>query len=100
MSKKPKIGTAIKKVTEALGIDQCVRCEERQFAMDKWNHKKPIIKVEDKDKEAYLKGDNSQSYISDLYLKYFGLDNTKSDNENIYKAMVKDLDKLFKYGQA
>ena len=100
MSKKPiKIGTAIKKATESLGIEQCSNCEERQFAMDRWTHKRPIAKVDEKDKEAYLKGDNLQSDISTLYLKYFGLDNTKSDNDNIYKAMVKDLDKLFKDGQ-
>jgi hypothetical protein len=100
MQKKPKIGTAIKKVTESLGIEKCSNCEERQFTMDKWTHKKPICKIDCKDCEAYLKGDNSQSDISTLYIKYFGLDNTKSDNENIYKAMVKDLDKLFKNGQA
>ena len=95
MQKKPKIGTAIKKAAEAIGIEQCAKCEERQFTIDRWTHKRPIAKVDEKDKEAYLKGDNSQSNISTLYLKYFGLDNSKSENENIYKAMVKDLDKLF-----
>lgn len=94
-SKKPKLGTAIKKVTEALGIEQCVNCEERQFTMDKWTHKKPIKKLDNNDKDAYLKGDNSKSDIDAFYLKYFGLDNAQSKNENIYKAMIKDLDKLF-----
>lgn len=93
--KKIQIGSSIKKITEAIGIKQCEGCEERQFAMDKWTHKKPIAKIEDKDKESYLKGDKLQSDVSALYLKYFGLDNTKSDNQNVLKRMIEDLDKLF-----
>ena len=77
---KIKFGTAIKKVTQAIGIEPCENCEQREFQINRLNHKKPIIKVDDKDKE---------------YLKYFGLDNTASTNEKIKVKMIEDLNKLF-----
>lgn len=91
MSKKPKIGTAIKKVTEALGIEQCVKCEERQFSLDKWTHKKPIAKIDEKDRNFTPSIPN----VQELYLKYFGLDNRGSENKRINEIMLADLNKMF-----
>ena len=92
--KKIKFGTAIKKVTQAIGIEPCENCEQREFQINRLNHKKPIIKVDDKDKEDW---NSSPSYdnIPELYLKYFGLDNTASTNEKIKVKMIEDLNKLF-----
>lgn len=56
-----------------------------------WSHKRPIRKVEKKDVEAYAK---DKSKTTDLYLKYFGLDNSNNSSEQIQKAMIRDLDKL------
>ena len=92
MSKKPKLGTAIKKVTEAIGIETCSSCEGRAFTMDRWTHKKPICKVDVKDCEAF---NSSDPNIPALYLKYFGLDNTNTKSEKVMAIMVKDLNKLF-----
>lgn len=93
-NKKIKFGTAIKKVTQAIGIEPCEDCEQREFQINRLNHKKPIIKVDDKDKEDW---NSSPSYdnIPELYLKYFGLDNTASTNEKIKVKMIEDLNKLF-----
>jgi len=89
---KIKFGTAIKKVTQAIGIEQCENCEQREFQINRLNHKKPIIKVDEKDKDDW---DGSQDNIPELYLKYFGLDNTTSTNEKIKAKMIEDLNKLF-----
>jgi len=93
-NKKIKFGTAIKKVTQAIGIEPCENCEQREFQINRLNHKKPIIKVDEKDKEDW---NSSPSYdnIPELYLKYFGLDNTASTNEKIKAKMIEDLNKLF-----
>ena len=93
-NKKIKFGTAIKKVTQAIGIEPCENCEQREFQINRLNHKKPIIKVDEKDKEDW---NSSPSYdnIPELYLKYFGLDNTTSTNEKIKAKMIEDLNKLF-----
>lgn len=56
-----------------------------------WSHKRPIAKVEKKDVEAYAK---DKSKVTELYLKYFGLDNSNNPSEQIQKAMIRDLDKL------
>ena len=96
-SKKPKLGTIVKEITEAVGIKQCAKCEDRQFTMDKWTHKKPICKIDCKDCEAF-NSDNPN--IPALYLKYFGLDNTNTKSEKVMAIMVKDLNKLFNDGQA
>ena len=94
-SKKPRIGTAIKKVTEAIGINPCVNCDTRAFQLDRWTHKKPICKIDVKDCEAFNSGDAN---IYDLYIKYFGLDNTNTKSEKVIEIMVKDLNKLFNDG--
>jgi hypothetical protein len=91
MSKKPKIGTAIKKATQAIGIEQCVKCEEREFFINKWTHKKPIRKVDPADKDFAPSIPN----VQELYLKYFGLDNIGSENKRINEIMLADLNKLF-----
>mgnify|MGYP001357069584 CR=1 FL=1 len=87
-AKKPKLGTVVKKVTAALGIEQCQNCENREFQMNRWTHKKPIAKLDPTDK---LTDEN----ITELYLKYFGLDNTGTTNENVIRVMKSDLEKLF-----
>jgi len=56
-NKKIKFGTAIKKVTQAIGIEPCENCEQREFQINRLNHKKPIIKVDEKDKADW---NNSQ----------------------------------------
>lgn len=56
-----------------------------------WAHKRPITKVEKKDVEAYAK---DKGKATELYLKYFGLDNSNNSSEQIQKAMIRDLDKL------
>ena len=89
-NKKIKFGTAIKKVTQAIGIEPCENCEQREFQINRLNHKKPIIKVDEKDKEDW-----NESNVAELYLKYFGLDNTASTNEKIKAKMIEDLNKLF-----
>jgi len=91
-SKKPKLGTAIKKVTETIGIETCSSCEGRAFAMDRWTHKKPIRKVDVKDCEAF---NSAEPKIAEIYLKYFGLDNTNSTNVKVIEVMTNDLNKLF-----
>ena len=93
-NKKIKFGTAIKKVTQAIGIEPCENCEQREFQINRLNHKKPIIKVDEKDKDDW---NNSPSHdnVAGLYLKYFGLDNTASTNEKIKAKMIEDLNKLF-----
>jgi len=91
-SKKPKLGTAIKKVTESIGIETCSSCNDRAFTMDRWTHKKPIRKVDVNDCLLWLDGKAS---VAELYLKYFGLDNTNTKSEKIMAIMVKDLNKLF-----
>lgn len=95
-SKKPKIGTIVKEITEAVGITPCAKCEERQFTMDKWTHKKPICKVDCKDCEAFNSGDAN---IPALYLKYFGLNNSNTTSQKVKETMIKDLTKLFNDGQ-
>jgi hypothetical protein len=87
MSKKPKLGTIVKEITEAVGIKQCA----------KWTHKKPICKIDCKDCQEF-NSDNAN--IPALYLKYFGLDNTNTKSEKVIAIMVKDLNKLFNDGQA
>ena len=91
---KIKFGTAIKKVTQAIRIEPCENCEQREFQINRLNHKKPIIKVDEQDKYDW---NRSLSYenIPELYLKYFGLDNTASTNEKIKAKMIEDLNKLF-----
>ena len=94
MSKKPKLGTALKKVTESIGITPCAKCEDRAFTMDKWTHKKPICKVDCKDCNEW-NNPTTANKTAELYLKYFGLDNTNSTNENVFKVMESNLNKLF-----
>jgi len=91
---KIKFGTAIKKVTQAVGIEPCENCEQREFQINRLNHKKPIIKVDEKDKEDWNSSEVNEN-VSELYLKYFGLDNTASTNEKIKAKMIEDLNKLF-----
>jgi hypothetical protein len=100
MSKKPKLGTIVKEITEAVGIKQCAKCEERQFTMDKWTHKRPICKIDCKDCEAFnsAEGFMSIDYLCRLYYKYFGLDNSNTKSEKVTEAMYKDLNKLFNDG--
>jgi len=93
-NKKIKFGTAIKKVTQAIGIEPCENCEQREFQINRLNHKKPIIKVDEKDKEDWNSSEVNEN-VSELYLKYFGLDNTASTNEKIKVKMIEDLNKLF-----
>ena len=93
-NKKIKFGTAIKKVTQAIGIEPCENCEQREFQINRLNHKKPIIKVDDKDKEDWNSSEVNEN-VPELYLKYFGLDNTASTNEKIKAKMIEDLNKLF-----
>ena len=93
-NKKIKFGTAIKKVTQAIGIEPCENCEQREFQINRLNHKKPIIKVDEKDKEDWNSSEVNDN-IPELYLKYFGLDNTASTNEKIKAKMIEDLNKLF-----
>jgi hypothetical protein len=97
-SKKPKLGTAIKKVTEAIGIETCLSCEGRAFAMDRWTHKKPIRKVDVLDCEMWNK-ERPISLTISLYLKYFGLDNTNTKSEKVMHVMESDLNKLFNDGE-
>jgi len=92
---KIKFGSAIKKVTQAIGIEPCENCEQREFQINRLNHKKPIIKVDEKDRENFKSDVVSTTYIAELYLKYFGLDNTKSSNERVIERMYQDLNKLF-----
>ena len=92
--KKIKFGTAIKKVTQAIGIEPCENCEQREFQINRLNHKKPIIKVDEKDKDDWNSSEVNEN-VSELYLKYFGLDNTASTNEKIKAKMIEDLNKLF-----
>ena len=93
-NKKIKFGTAIKKAAQAIGIEPCENCEQREFQINRLNHKKPIIKVDDKDKEDWNSSEVNEN-VSELYLKYFGLDNTTSTNEKIKAKMIEDLNKLF-----
>ena len=93
-NKKIKFGTAIKKVTQAIGIEPCENCEQREFQINRLNHKKPIIKVDEKDKEDWNSSEVNEN-VPELYLKYFGLDNTASTNEKIKAKMIEDLNKLF-----
>jgi len=93
-NKKIKFGTAIKKVTQAIGIEPCENCEQREFQINRLNHKKPIIKVDEKDKEDWNSSEVNEN-VSEIYLKYFGLDNTASTNEKIKAKMIEDLNKLF-----
>ena len=93
-NKKIKFGTAIKKVTQAIGIEPCENCEQREFQINRLNHKKPIIKVDEKDKEDWNSSEVNEN-VSELYLKYFGLDNTASTNQRILLKMIEDLNKLF-----
>ena len=93
-NKKIKFGTAIKKVTQAIGIEPCENCEQREFQINRLNHKKSIIKVDEKDKEDWNSSEVNEN-VSELYLKYFGLDNTASTNEKIKAKMIEDLNKLF-----
>ena len=93
-NKKIKFGTAIKKVTQAIGIEPCEDCEQREFQINRLNHKKPIIKIDEKDKEDWNSSEVNEN-VSELYLKYFGLDNTTSTNEKIKAKMIEDLNKLF-----
>ncbi len=95
-SKKAKLGTALKKVTESIGITPCAKCEDRAFTMDRWTHKKPICKVDCNDCQTFNSADAN---IPALYLKYFGLDNTNTKSEKVKAIMVKDLNKLFNDGQ-
>ena len=91
---KIKFGTAIKKVTQAIGIEPCENCEQREFQINRLNHKKPIIKVDEKDKDDW-NNPTTADLVPELYLKYFGLDNTTSTNEKIKVKMIEDLNKLF-----
>ena len=93
-NKKIKFGTAIKKVTQAIGIEPCENCEQREFQINRLNHKKPIIKVDEKDKDDW-NNPTTADLVPELYLKYFGLDNTASTNEKIKAKMIEDLNKLF-----
>lgn len=92
---KIKFGTAIKKVTQAIGIEPCENCEQREFQINRLNHKKPIIKVDETDKSEWNKLTEVSENVAGLYLKYFGLDNTASTNEKIKAKMIEDLNKLF-----
>lgn len=99
-SKKPKLGTAIKKVAEAIGIETCSSCEGRAFTMDRWTHKKPIRKVDVIDCEAFnIGGLLPLETLYSLYLKYFGLDNSKTTSSKVKDVMYSDLNKLFNDGQ-
>lgn len=92
---KIKFGTAIKKVTQAIGIEPCENCEQREFQINRLNHKKPIIKVDETDKSEWNELTEVRENVAGLYLKYFGLDNTASTNEKIKAKMIEDLNKLF-----
>jgi hypothetical protein len=91
---KPKIGTAIKKVAQVIGIEPCIGCEEREFSLNRLNHKRPIIKIDTKDKDNW-NNPKTANKTDELYLKYFGLDNTLSENPKIIERMKQDLTKLF-----
>ena len=95
-NKKPKLGTAIKKVTQAIGIETCSNCESRAFTMDRWTHKKPIRKVDVLDCESFNQdGLLPLETLYSLYLKYFGLDNSNTTSSKVKEVMYKDLNKLF-----
>lgn len=98
-SKKPKLGTIVKEITEAVGIKQCAKCEDRQFKMDKWTHKKPICKIDCKDCEIFNEKGLLPDVLTSLYFKYFGLNNYNNQSDIVKSIMYKDLNKLFNDGQ-
>ena len=53
-----KIGTAVKKITDALGIRQCDECKERQKKLDEWGERLArAIRGEEKCSRCYGTGD-------------------------------------------
>jgi hypothetical protein len=114
--KNTGLGDVIKTVTDALGVEQCNDCKERQFKLNRlFPFKKVKSEMSDEDKVVFadfmkLKGQrvidgktttltpNEARYLSDLYLIYFGLDNSNCPEcSGIHKTIIKDLFKLAQY---
>jgi hypothetical protein len=115
--KKPRgLGDVVKAVTDTLGIEQCDGCQERQFTLNRLFPFKRVIKeMTDTDKEAFSEFMQSKGnrvvegkvttidaddvrFLYDLYLNYFGLDNSGCKNcSNIHKTVINDLLKLSRW---
>jgi len=110
------LGDVVAAVTSAIGIEPCDGCKDRQFALNRlFNFK--TVKSEmiqtDKDQFAifmHLKGqrviDGKRTelnfedidFLNNLYLYYFGLDNSNCPNcSKVHEQVIKDLFKLYNY---
>lgn len=114
--KNTGLGDVVKQITDAVGIEQCNECKERQFKLNRlFPFKKVKSEMTDDDKAVFsdflnAKGQrvldgktttltaNDVRYLNDLYLIYFGLDNTNCpDCSGIHKTIIKDLFKLYSH---
>jgi hypothetical protein len=115
--KNPRgLGDVVKAVTDTLGIEQCEGCQERQFTLNRLFPFKRVTKeMTDSDKQTFnefmqRKGNrviegkvttieaDDVRLLNDLYLTYFGLDNSGCPNcSNIHKTVINDLLKLSRW---
>ena len=121
-TKKPVqgLGDVIANITNAVGIEPCEECKERQFSanratkklIDLFNFKKPKSEMTEADKQMFaefmeLKGlrviegkrtvlsIDDINYLNMLYLNYFRLDNSNCPTcSKVHEAVIKDLYKL------
>ena len=88
------LGDVVKAVTDAVGIEQCEGCKERQFTLNRsFTFKKPNKQITDTDKERLKNPD--EKTINELYITYFGLDNSGCYGcKKVVETMLNDLNKL------
>lgn len=114
--KRKGLGDVVADITKAVGVEPCEGCKERQFTLNRLFPFKRVNKEMTKEhKEEFAlfmqtKGDrviegktttldaNEVRFLNELYLEYFGLDNSNCPNcSGIHKTIIKDLFKLSSY---
>ena len=110
------LGDVIATVTNAIGIEPCDNCKDRQFTLNRlFNFKKVKSEMTPEDKVlfAIFMDDKGQrvidgkrteltfeniEFLNALYLYYFGLDNSNCPTcSKVHEQVIKDLFKLYSF---
>ncbi len=110
------LGDVIAAVTSAVGIEPCLDCKERQFTLNRlFNFKTVKSEMTPIDKEHFalfldskgqrvIDGKRTElifediDFLNELYLYYFGLDNSNCPScSKVHEQVIKDLFKLYSY---
>jgi len=89
------VGDVIAKVTEKLGIEECVGCGNKRTLLNVWfpfHSPRPLTEEE----KVIVKDSPTNKQLIEIYNNSFGT-NIESQEENVIKAITKKLLKLSDY---